>query len=103
MNRGLLKVAEGYEMMAAGIREMAAEENGLPKSEKKAAKAAQEKKEEAAEAKVSMEQVRAVLTEKSRAGKTQEVRSLLNEFGADKLSAVSEEVLPELLKKAEAL
>lgn len=53
--------------------------------------------------KVTVEQVRAVLAEKSRAGKTQEVRSLLNEFGADKLSAVADEKLPDLLKKAGAL
>ena len=44
-----------------------------------------------------------VLAEKSRAGKTQEVKMLLRECGADKLSAVPEEKYPELLKKAEAL
>lgn len=61
-------------------------------------KEAQEKTE-----KVPVEKVRAVMAEKSRAGKTQEVRALLKEFGADKLSAVTEDKLPALLKKAEEL
>lgn len=52
---------------------------------------------------VSVETVRAALAEKSRAGKTQEVRALLKEFGADKLSAIPADRLPDLMKKAEAL
>ena len=100
MNKGLLKVAEGCELLAAGIREMVEAENSQPMSGKKEEKTGKGKKEEK---KITVEQVRAVLAEKSRAGKTQEVRSLLNEFGADKLSAVSDEKLPELLKKAGTL
>lgn len=52
---------------------------------------------------ISVETVRAALAEKSRGGKTQEVRALLKEFGADKLSAIPADRLPDLMKKAEVL
>lgn len=56
-----------------------------------------------AENTVTLEDVRAVLAEKSRGGKTQEVRAILKEFGADKLSDVPSEKYTELLQKAEEL
>ena len=43
------------------------------------------------------------MAEKSRAGKTQEIKQLLKEFGADKLSSVPEEQYEELMKRAEVL
>ena len=47
--------------------------------------------------------VRAFLTEKSRSGKTSEVKSLITEFGYSKLSDVPDEKLGELYQKAQAL
>ena len=55
------------------------------------------------EKKISITEVRAVMAEKSRAGKTQEIKQLLKEFGADKLSSVLEERYEELMKRAEVL
>ena len=52
---------------------------------------------------VSLEQVRAVLADKSRAGKTAEVRALLIKFGAEKLSAIEPDQYPALLQAAEEL
>ncbi len=52
---------------------------------------------------VTLEQVRAVLADVSRAGKTEAVRELLARFGADRLSAVDPTRYPELLCAAEAL
>lgn len=104
MSKGLIKVAEGCELIAEGLREMAANTKPVPQKPEKAEKGVETEapiKEQ--ETKVTVETVRAVLAEKSRAGKTQEVRTLLNEFGADRLSAVPEEKLGDLLKKAEAL
>ena len=49
---------------------------------------------------VSIEEIRAVLASKSQDGKTAEVRALLQKFGANKLSEISEEVFPDLLKEA---
>jgi len=104
MSKGLLKMAEGYELLAAGLREMASEEQPAKKEKKVSEKdAAQPQPAEPTEKKVTVEMVRAVMADKSREGKTQEVRQLLNEFGADKLSAIPEEKLPALLQKAEVL
>ncbi len=78
-----------------------------------AAKAEQEEKQESTKKgqaspkktkkKVTLEDVRAILAEISRSGKTQEVRALLKGFGADKLSDVPPEKYSELLQKAEEL
>ena len=101
MCNALLKMAEGYALVAQGIKEMAEAESAVktPEAGKREAKQKQASTEET----VTVEKVRAVLAEKSRDGKTQEVRKLLNEFGADKLSAIPEDKLPNLLKKAEVL
>lgn len=101
MCSALLKMAEGYALVAEGMREMAKAEGAtsVPEPKREEPKKVQEPVEE----KVTVEKVRAVLAEKSRDGKTQEVRKLLNEFGADKLSAIPEEKLSDLLKKAEVL
>lgn len=105
MCNAMLKMAEGYALLAEGMREMAEAGETPVKPEKKAKKASAEKVEEptATENAVTVDMVRAVLAEKSRDGKTQEVRKLLNEFGADKLSAIPDEKLSDLLKKAEVL
>ena len=100
---GLLKIAEGCELIASGLKKMA--EADVPvktEPQGKGKKAAPEKETEPDKG-VTVEKVRAVLAEKSRSGKTQEVRALLNEFGADKLSAVPSERLEELYRKAEVL
>ena len=101
MCNALLKMAEGYALVAQGMKEMAEAVGAakVPEAGKKETKQKQDSAEEA----VTVEKVRAVLAEKSRDGKTQEVRKLLNEFGADKLSAIPENKLSNLLKKAEVL
>lgn len=52
---------------------------------------------------VKLEDVRMVLADKSRSGKTAEVKQLISTFGADKLSDVDPSNYAELLKKAEVL
>ena len=52
---------------------------------------------------VTLEQVRAVLAEKSHDGKTEAVRELLQKYGAPKLSSVDPKHYPALLKDAEVL
>lgn len=52
---------------------------------------------------LTLEEVRAVLAEKSRAGHTVEVRALLNKHGADKLSNIDPAEYPALLADAEVL
>lgn len=52
---------------------------------------------------VPLEQVRAVLADKSRAGKTAEVRGLLQRFGSNRLSAIDPGKYAPLLAAAEEL
>ena len=52
---------------------------------------------------VTLEEVRAVLAEKSRSGKTTEVKALLTKFGVDKLSELDSSKYDELLKEAEVI
>lgn len=67
---------------------------------KKDAKAA---KQEPEEKPLTLEEVRAVLAEKSRFGHTEEVRGLLAKHGADKLSEIAPAEYPMLLAEAEVL
>ena len=108
MNEGLMKMAEGYEMIAAGIRQMVSEGRSVPKAaekmpEKSEAKEVPSKAASADAAQTDRKTVRAFLTEKSRAGKTSEVKSIITEFGYSKLSDVPDEKLGELYQKAQAL
>ena len=61
--------------------------------------AADDKKEKA----VAVEDIRAVMAQKSQEGKTKEIRELLGKFGAVKLSAVKQEDYPALLQEAQVL
>lgn len=63
----------------------------------------EEIKEAKNETEVSLEQIRAVLAEKSRMGMTSAIRNLLLEYGADKLSAVDSKFYSAILEKAEEM
>ena len=52
---------------------------------------------------LALEEVRAVLVEKSRAGYTMEVKELLGRHGADKLSGIDPAEYPSLIADAEML
>ena len=132
MGNELLKIADGFSMVADGIRGLAGMEwNGAADmAEKDAAvtgntadgdtavktetesastgtvqkagkedKKADTKKEKA----VAIEDVRAVMAQKTQEGKSQEIKDLLQKYGAVKLSAVSPEHYPALLKEARVL
>ena len=62
--------------------------------------AKQEKKTKSA---LTLEEVRAVLADKSRAGHTAEIRELLKKYGASKLSLVDPKHYESLLREAEVL
>lgn len=82
------------------------EEQPVQKPEKKTAakEADPPAKAPAPDAKpLTLEQVRAVLAEKSRAGHTSEVKALLIKHGADKLSDIEPAEYPALLAEAEVL
>lgn len=109
MNDGLAKIADGFSLVAEGLRVLteiginvsAEPEREEPKQTDKTETAAGKAKTEKVEMKI--EEIRAVLAEKSQNGKTKEIRDLLQQFGVAKLSAVAAEDYPELMKKAKEL
>lgn len=111
MSEALLLVAEGYEQIAAGIRKMVAAQKDTSKKEEKPVKKAEKKAEKKEtpvaaapkETAVDRKTVRAFLADKSRSGKTSEVKNLIEQFGFQKLSDVPDEKLSELYEKAQVL
>lgn len=79
------------------------EQKGRPKAAAKKNTAKKTVKAEPEEKPLTLEEVRAVLAEKSRAGHTAEVKELLNKHGADKLSEIDPAEYPALLADAEVL
>ncbi|NLK23258.1 MAG: hypothetical protein GX309_04560 [Clostridiales bacterium] len=55
------------------------------------------------EKKVTIEEVRAILAEKSKDGKVKEVKALIKKHGADKLTALNPDCYKEILKEAKKL
>lgn len=55
------------------------------------------------EKKLSLEDVRRVAADKARQGHTDEVRQLIQKFGADKLSGVDAAKYPALMEELEAM
>lgn len=87
----LISVSEGLGALFSGGDN--AESPDQPKVEKPAP----------VEKPITLETVRAVLAEKSRAGQTAEVRALLEKHGAAKLSEIDSTEYPALLAEAEVL
>ena len=77
--------------------------NGKAAAKNTAKKDAKAAKQEPEEKTLTLEEVRAVLAEKSRSGHTEEVRELLAKHGADKLSEIDPAEYPALLAEAEVL
>ena len=98
MSEELLKIADGLLAVSEGVRALAGkahscncsknqEEGRGQKDEESGNEKSQEKQENA----VTIEQVRAVMASKSQDGKTQQVKALIQKYGADKLSGVQPE------------
>lgn len=112
MQNELLKMAESLSLVAAALAEIAKNKESGSKetpavenvTEPVKAKAGDSSEpEKGISPKIGIEDIRAVLAEKSQDGKSKEVKALLNQYGVAKLSAVAEKEYPGLLKKAKAL
>lgn len=85
-------LAASLEQLAAGYRALAGTDSGSASTTAPAPAHT-----------VTIEEVRAVLAEKSSAGKTREIKALLMKYDAGKLSGVKPEDYPALLQEARAL
>lgn len=88
------KIAEAYDMLAEGYRELA----GVETEE-----GAEAGTTDPVESEISIEDIRAVLAAKSQDGKRKEVKDLLLKYDSGRLSGVDPKDYPALMKDAEAL
>lgn len=95
----LVGISEGLADLFSSTEEETPEKNTSPKVqfEAKAEAPVTEKKA------VTLEEVRKVLAEKSRAGFTDDVKAILNKHGAEKLSEVDPTEYKALLAEAEVI
>ncbi len=109
MGSELLRIAEGFSIVAEGLRGLAKAEGGTKDKAVKEQKqdtvkeqkqnAVQEQQENPA----TLEGIRALMAQKTQEGKSQGIKELLQKYGAVKLSGVDPEHYPALLKEAKVL
>ena len=105
MGSELLRIAEGFSIVAEGLRGLAKAEGG---TKEKAVKAQKAKKQESVaevqqESPATLEGIRALMAQKTQEGKSKEIKELLQKYGAAKLSAVKPEDYPALMQEAQVL
>ena len=109
MGSELMKIAEGFSIVAEGLRGLAKAEGGTKEKAVKEQKqdAAKAQPESAAEAQqespATLEGIRALMAQKTQEGKSKEIKELLQKYGAAKLSAVKPEDYPALMQEAQVL
>lgn len=96
-NDELQKLAAGLAECGKALLRMA---DALMEKQEEVPAAEEEKKPEK---KLSLEDVRRVAADKARQGHTDEVRQLIQKFGADKLSDVDAAKYPALMEELEAM
>ena len=93
-----------FQKLAAGLAEcgkaLLRMADALMEKQEDVPAAEEEKKPEK---KLSLEDVRRVAADKARQGHTDEVRQLIQKFGADKLSGVDATKYPALMEELEAM
>ena len=105
MGSELMRIAEGFSIVAEGLRGLAKAEGGTKEKTVKAQKA--EKQESVAEVQqespATLEGIRALMAQKTQEGKSKEIKELLQKYGAAKLSAVKPEDYLALMQEAQVL
>ena len=106
MGSELLRIAEGFSIVAEGLRGLAKAEGGSTKDkavkeQKQAPPSATEKVQQ--ESPATLEGIRALMAQKTQEGKSKEIKELLQKYGAAKLSAVKPEDYPALMQEAQVL
>ena len=108
MGSELLRIAEGFSIVAEGLRGLAKAEGGtkekaVKEQKQDTAKAQPEKAEAQQENPATLEGIRALMAQKTQEGKSKEIKELLQKYGAAKLSAVKPEDYPALMQEAQVL
>ncbi len=105
--QGLLKVAEDIRSLADSVQSVCTVITDCVSVKEEAPKLPEKGTEQKAieqkEPEITLEKVRGVLGEKSRAGHTAEVREIIQKYGADRLSDVAPKNYAAIIKDAEVL
>ena len=101
MGSELLRIAEGFSIVAEGLRGLAKAEGGTKDKAVKEQKQDAEKVQQ--ESPATLEGIRALMAQKTQEGKSKEIKELLQKYGAVKLSAVKPEDYPALQQEAQVL
>lgn len=100
----LISISDSLVELFSGEPEAKENEGGMSAKKETAKKTAKDTAKAEPEPKMpTLEEVRAVLAEKSRAGHTAEVKELLEKHGAPKLSGIDPAEYPALLAEVEVL
>lgn len=102
MKEVYIQIAESYENLAKCYRSLAEIKNSS-ENKKDTVPIKNETLIQKGEAVVDITTVRKALAEKTQAGKSKEVKTLLIKYGANKLSAIAPENFKSLLQEAEEL
>ncbi|WP_290452104.1 hypothetical protein [Faecalibaculum rodentium] len=105
MGSELMKIAEGFSIVAEGLRGLAKAEGGTKDKTVKVQKQVQPESvaEVQPESPATLEGIRALMAQKTQEGKSKEIKELLQKYGAVKLSAVKPEDYPALMQEAQVL
>lgn len=104
MGSELLRIAEGFSIVAEGLRGLAEAQDHMKTTKKAAAEIQTSGTSKAQQGKTAtLEDIRALMAQKSQDGKSKEVKELLQKHGAAKLSAVKPEDYPVLMQEAQVL
>ena len=109
MGSELMRIAEGFSIVAEGLRGLAKAEGGTKdkavKEQKQDAVKAQKQDavQEQQESPATLEGIRALMAQKTQEGKSKEIKELLQKYGAAKLSAVKPADYPALMQEAQVL
>ena len=109
MGSELMRIAEGFSIVAEGLRGLAKAEGGTKDKAVKAQKQDTTKAQPESVAEVqqespaTLEGIRALMAQKTQEGKSKEIKELLQKYGAVKLSAVKPEDYPALMQEAQVL
>ncbi len=107
MGSELLRIAEGFSIVAEGLRGLAKAEGGSKTAEKDTGKTQKVEKRDAEKVQqenpATLEGIRALMAQKTQEGKSKEIKELLQKYGAAKLSAVKPEDYPALMQEAQVL
>ena len=100
MSKAAVEMSKNATIIAEALQDLKGLVTSTPASE---LKSTPKKENEEGSKTYTLEEVRAVLAEKSTQGYSKQIKEMLTEYGADKLSTLKPEFYGDIMKKGKAL